>query len=397
MKIFSRLFVWVLLCGLLLSPAAKAQTPLPFVAAMQTSARDWRGELPELQRAADDTAARLLVGGNLYVAGTQPSFQAEALGRSGGLMLPRGYSEQAELNERDTILGALDGGTDAAQVKAVLQRARDAHATVILFAGPSRGALASTREIRVFPRHRFFDVPYATAPGVESVNNVIGLWTWTAALVKACVERGKMPTMYISGAMPGGDRNAQFQSTPFHSATEVTPESVRGLPERYLNSLSAALSAMQNTQAGAFERGAKLLRETTTSGHRVQVAYIGHMFPAELRGAQRPAWQVSDKLQLDATVPPELAAGDALLFLDYQAYPWELASALKAKGIKLVVTSSLPPFDKWARDETLIYIKPFWEIQDAAVSLRGYDVSILPISGVMQSTVYWQLAQLSMK
>ena len=397
MKNFSRLFVWVLLCGLILSPSAKAQTALPFVATMQTSARDWRGEVPELQRAADETATKLLAGGNLYIAATQPSFQAEAMGRSGGLMLPKGYSPQAALNERDTIVGALDGGTDAAQVKALLQHARESHATVILFAGPSRGVLASTRTLRIFPRHRFFDVPYATSPGVETVNNVIGMWSFTAALVKACVERGKMPTMYISGAMPGGDRNAQFQSTPFHTATQVTPDSVRGLPDRYLNSLEAAFSAMRKTQPDAFARGADLLRETTTSGHRVLVSYIGHMFPAELQGARRPAWQVSNKLQLDSTIPPELAAGDTMIFLDYQAFPWELASALKAKGIKLVVTSSLPPLDKWARDETLIYIKPFWEIQDAAVSLPGYDVSILPISGIMQSTVYWQLAQLSTK
>ena len=41
--------------------------------------------------------------------------------------------------------------------------------------------------------------------------------------------------------------------------------------------------------------------------------------------------------------------------------------------------------------QEVLYIRPHWPIEDACVDLKGYDVPILPASGVMQAAVYWAL------
>lgn len=397
MKLSLRCWVAGLLALLLLFPAMTMAAPqLDFVQAMQTSSQDWRGQMTPLRNTADETASKLIMGGHLYVAPTQRSFQLESLGRAGGLMLVKRLSDKTVLTSLDTVLAGIDAGTDSQAVQDLLQRAKRAHAKVLLFAGPSRNTISASKNVQILPTAVFDDVNYAAAPGVESVNNVIGLWSWTAELVACCVRRGHMPAMFTSNAMPGGkERNAQFRKSTFHTSTKVTSASVRHLGSRYLDALSRALAAMIQTQGPAFERGASMIRDAKSKEHQVYVAYMGHMFPHELKGAERPDWQIAPKTQRDANVPSELNQGDVFFFIDYQYFPWELTSALQEQGIQSIITSSMQPLGHWATDKEIVYINPFWKVQDAAVPLAGYDINILPTSGILQSVVYWQLVGLT--
>jgi uncharacterized phosphosugar-binding protein len=332
----------------------------------------------------------------LYVADTQKSFQVEVLGRAGGLMMVKTLTDKTALTENDVILAALDAGSEAGAAQKIAQRAADAGAGVLWFAGPSREALKNIAGARVFPVRQFSGLPYASARGVESISNVIGVWTWMAALVSASVQRGKMPTIYTSNFMPDAiERNAQFRKNPFHETTDVTIASLDNLPQRYLDSVANALYAMHQTQAAAFARGAQVLRETKAGGHQVVVGYLGHMYPYELNAPGHLNWKNAAKYTADASVPPELQDGDTLLFLGYQWFPYDMVSALQARHIKSVITSSRPPLDQWKTSDDIVYINPFWSVADAELSLRGYDIDILPISGIMQGVVYWQLAELA--
>jgi hypothetical protein len=396
MKMKNRFWLLVVLCLFVWPVAAQTKPELSFVGAMQTATFDWRMEVPALQNAANESAAKILAGGNLYVAPTQQSFQIEALGRSGGLMMVKVLADNTQLTKNDVILAALDSGSDAAAAQKIAQRAADAGTGVLWFAGPSRNALKNIVAARVFPARQFSNLNYAEAPGVESIGNIIGMWAWTAAFVSACVQRGKMPTAFVSGAMPGGgERNGLFRKTPFHESTDVTIASLDNLPHRYLDSVANALFSLRQTQGESFARGAQILKNTQAGGKQITVAYTGHMFPYELKGPRRPDWKVAAKTQVDATVPPELQDGDALLFLGYQGFPYDLTSALQARDIKSIVTTSRPPLDKWKTSADIVYINPFWEVPDAAVFLRGYDVDLFPISGIMQGTIYWQLVELA--
>jgi uncharacterized phosphosugar-binding protein len=396
MKNQTRFWVLVVLCVLVWPVAAQTKTELPFVSAMQTATYDWRLEVSALQSAANESAVKLLDGGNLYVADTQKSFQVEVLGRAGGLMMVKTLTDKTALTKNDVILAALDAASDAAAAQKIAQRAEGAGAGVLWFAGPSREALKNIAGARVFPARQFFNLPYDNARGVESISNIIGVWTWMAALVSASVQRGKMPTVYTSNFMPDAmERNAQFRKNPFHETTDVTTASLDNLPQRYLDQVADALYAMHQTQADAFVRGGQVLREAKNGGHQVVVGYLGHMYPYELNAPSQLGWKNAAKYTADATVPAEVQDGDTLLFLGYQWFPYDMASALQTRHIKSVVTSSRPPLDQWKTSEDIVFINPFWNVADAELSLRGYDIDILPISGIMQGVVYWQLAELA--
>jgi hypothetical protein len=191
------------------------------------------------------------------------------------------------------------------------------------------------------------------------------------------------------------ERNAQFRKNPFHETTDVTTASLDNLPQRYLDQVADALYAMHQTQADAFVRGGQVLREAKNGGHQVVVGYLGHMYPYELNAPSQLGWKNAAKYTADATVPAEVQDGDTLLFLGYQWFPYDMASALQTRHIKSVVTSSRPPLDQWKTSEDIVFINPFWNVADAELSLRGYDIDILPISGIMQGVVYWQLAELA--
>jgi len=39
----------------------------------------------------------------------------------------------------------------------------------------------------------------------------------------------------------------------------------------------------------------------------------------------------------------------------------------------------------------IIYIDPHWPLPDGCVEVPGYDVAILPASGVMDGAIYWAM------
>lgn len=376
--------------------ASAADAPLSFVQSMQTATVDWRGQQIELRNTADEAAAKLIAGGNVYVASTQKSFSQEVLGRAGGLMLVKSLNAKTQLTSLDTVLAAMDSGSDPAELDAVMQQAKAAGAKVLLFAGPSRGKVSSGSGVQVLPNRTFDNLTYSQSAGEESVSNVIGVWTWMAELVACSVRRGHMPTAFTSNFMPNGkDRNAPFRKSTFHTVTDVTPASVRGLSTKYLDALSVALSSMDQTQSASFTRGAKMIKDATANGHHVDVEYLGHMFPTEIQGPGRPDWNVAPKYRIDDTMPEGLGKGDVVLFLQYQVFPYNFTSELQAIGVQSIITSAQKPLDHWATDKDIDYINPFWAVQDAAVDVPGYDIDILPTSGVLQSTVYWQLVGLT--
>src|SRR5690606_25059311 len=113
------------------------------------------------------------------------------------------------------------------------------------------------------------------------------------------------------------------------------------------------------------------------------------------QGPGRPDWQVAAKYRIDDTLTEGLHKGDVVLFLQYQVFPYSYTSQLQAQGIQSIITSAQQPLDHWATDADIDYINPFWKVQDAVADVPGYDIDILPISGIMQSVVYWQLVGLA--
>jgi hypothetical protein len=63
----------------------------------------------------------------------------------------------------------------------------------------------------------------------------------------------------------------------------------------------------------------------------------------------------------------------------------------KTMGVKLVycdVQPAQPPEPA----SHIAYIDPGWRLTDGCVTVPGYDIPILPASGVVQAAVFWTIA-----
>lgn len=352
----------------------------------------WRQDLAAVRRSALPAARGVCAGGSLYVAGPQTSFAVEALGRAGGLMLMQGWSAGTRLTADDTVLAAATDQTPPDSALAdLLEKARSAGAHVILFSAVDRERLSGFgRTLTLLPSS-----PPAAEAGtprlsIESASNVVGLWTWTAEFVAACVEQGKMPCLYESYWLPGGrERGEALQGLRFHRTTSVTRISVNHLGERYLEAAAYALRKVTETDSEAIRRGGEALAKQGEAGRTARVYADGHMFPNEIRVSQNPAW-----LQ-PAAAEEHPGAGEAIVMLGYQSYPWKQMASLGIEGRLCILTTSLNAPAEFTQETQHIYIRPYWAITDAAISLDGYDIPILPLSGLMQTAVYWSLVEAS--
>ena len=89
---------------------------------------------------------------------------------------------------------------------------------------------------------------------------------------------------------------------------------------------------------------------------------------------------------LDVGHPPQL-----VLYVGYPFAPQKLLEQAKAIGVKLVYWD-VQPAQPSEPASNILYIDPAWPLADGCVVIPGYDVPILPASGVIQAAIYWTIA-----
>jgi hypothetical protein len=339
-----------------------------YLSAMQGAIAQTRSNLATLARSADRAANEYVSGGNLWIAGRQADFIAEACGRAGGLMAIAPLGPRVPKNH-DVILYAVPGSPNPEDLK-ILDQWQEQGATVVMFSSPAglyRGH---------FP--------------IDTVANVVGLWTWTGEFVAACTRLGKMPVLYQSYGLPGGpERGKKYEGKKFHEDLTIKPIPADVLGREYLHQIERMLAKIGDTQMPKILQAAKWWGPATSATTLV----TGHMFPTHAQDprslplgsfAAVPAWE--DKDLLDAGHPPQF-----VLCLGYQFAPRRLVDQAKAMGVRLVY-SDVQPAQPPEPANNILYIDPAWPLADGCVTIPGYDVPILPASGVVQAAIYWTIA-----
>lgn len=326
-----------------------------------------RSHLPELTQSGEQAASEFLAGGNLWVAGRQADFIAEACQRAGGLMSIAPLAGHIPANH-DVILYSAPGALEDNDRK-LFEEWRAKGASVITFSSPA-GLFRSK-----FP--------------VDSVMNVAELWTWTAEFVAACTRSGKMPVLYQSYGLPGGyERAKKYQGKRFHDDLRISPIAPGVLGNEYVEQLQGMLARIQKTEMPKMDRAAAWWRQTESATALV----TGHMFP--VHGQDPRTIHVCDFVRAPAREDRELLGpnpSEFMLYLGYQYAPQKLLEEAIRKGVKLVY-SDVQPGQPAEPSDNILYIAPAWPLTDGCVSVPGYDIPILPASGVVQAAIYWTIA-----
>jgi len=234
---------------------------------------------------------------------------------------------------------------------------------------------------------------------IDSPVKLAALWLWTGEFVAACTRRGKMPPMYLGYAVPGGkERAAKYgRHTRFHDEAPVAVPAGQ-VARAYLAALRADLRAVADQEMDAIVRTASLAWETRQAGRGVYAFLHGHAVHSSLGGPADPGYFTQanrDWLELRDDIA--LQSGDFMLCLGFdQPFDDEwfgnLAPRLRRDGVKLAISvtdykqeavRAIPPEEP--------FINQHWGFGDAVVALPGYDVKILPTSGVIAETILWMV------
>lgn len=352
--------------------------------------------LPFFTRPAEEVAERLVAGGKLYIGGSQQAFATEGYYRAGGLMLLQPYQPNLALGSQDTVLIGSVGSQPQADVELVRSLRRRGVATVA-FGSPQATALWQEADF-------FISNPVVDEAGVirlaareepicplAPVMNVVNLWVFTGELVAALTRHGKMPTMFQSVMCPGGrERNEKFLPTPFHTDRSVPPVGIETLGRFYLAALRSALTSLWGTQRAAILDAGARVAQARAAGHIAHAVLVGHYVPAEIGRPGDPGLFLPAQAKGQPEEPlAGVKAGDVVFYVGYTWLPEPLLGAAKEAGATTI--AAIAPGEGWTVPDDLIdiYIDPQWRLGDAVVEVPGYDLRILPPSGVLQSIIYW--------
>ncbi|MFZ4395761.1 MAG: hypothetical protein ACOYOU_09070 [Kiritimatiellia bacterium] len=235
--------------------------------------------------------------------------------------------------------------------------------------------------------------------------NLVALWVWTGEFVAACTRLGKMPLMFQGFAFPGGRERALKLGGPavlggagcgsewlFH---DQPPEPVAaGVTGRaYLLEVRAILERVWSRETGNIRRAATVAAQAREKGHTIRVAAEFHAFNGIRNRPCNASW-LSYGMPRDAG-SNSIKAGDVILCMGYTEVRKDCADAARAAGATFMTSfssclerrrlSERPTGENRRPDE--LFIDQHWPFGDAVVQFPGYDIKLLPPSGVVGEAI----------
>jgi hypothetical protein len=354
-------------------------------------------QLPEMTRSAE-AAAEVYVRteGTVGIIGDAGTV-AEATGRAGGLIHTRNsgnpcllFPQRIHREGQKDLAAALPSGT-------TLHTSVTADMTVVLF---GRRPVLDAAKKNGLPFIAFIETSPSPHGGVLEIGsghwvipadpalNMAALWMWTGEFVAACTRLGKMPTMYQSYSVPGSKERAEkLRQTKFH-AESPKPVPARQLALAYLEELKSSLAAMRGMEMDHVREIARRASAAVRSGHVAWLTVCGHAIQNNLDipyspGYFRPAGAPWRTLRPGVT----FERGDFVYCVAYDEVFPDVMALARERGAGLAWsltdyrTDDRVGIGAIGRDE--IFVNQHWALGDAVVTVPGYDVRILPTSGIL--------------
>ncbi|MDZ4861299.1 MAG: exo-alpha-sialidase [Candidatus Hydrogenedentes bacterium] len=364
--------------------AADAMPPESYLLRVDAAVQQAGGDAQSMAAPANEAAARMIAGGKLW-AGGNPAFVSELCGRAGGLMMIATLGDATPAAGDVLLYGLADAPPPA---DAVL----NSGAYIVTFGdAPVDGAA-----------HHFngYSKVHAISPTLASI---IPAWCFTGELIGACVAQGKMPVTYETIGLPGGyPRIQQYQSKGNFwidvSTWEEKPAGDAPLGAQFAGKVSEILRRIEKEERAKLDLAGAWATEALATGKTVYMYGMGHFIPDELAkteiGTKFETAEWNSGFTSLKTPEDNFSAGDLAIHIGYQHPPNGLFDRARPAGARVIYIEVLEHRD-WKNDGGVVWIDPMWPWDDAVVSLKGYDVPMLPPSGIVNSAIAWELYRLA--
>lgn len=235
--------------------------------------------------------------------------------------------------------------------------------------------------------------PWNADANFALLGNLLSFWTLTGEVAAATARRGKTLVFWQSLFYPTlhpefQGRNDRFRGHTFHEKGEPQMEPVQpGVAARaYLDSIATMFHDIQAQELDKILSVGKEMGRRSAS-HPATLLIVSHMMHDEVWGEGK--WfkeYKGDNEHLAAVLGPD----GYLVYLGYyDGVPpgtWDAVRRAKAKAAWIVVplAGQNLNFEQYGD----VMIDQHYEPGDAAVAMPGYDIKILPPSGITQLFVY---------
>ena len=369
---------------------------------------------------ADLTAQALLAGGSFYLAG-DPAWVSEGTGRAGGLFatspLPtvEQYKQLGELfgqppqgvalQKGDVVWLSYTPETFAAETAAAKDLEQKGCLVVAFGPRPQNGAPTFTHWIDNL-------TPWSAETNFTRMGNVLSLWTLTGEVASSTARQnhtlGFFQSLVIYGARErnniytsqGPSKGSVAMSYPplptyrtgvgaaFHDGIpSMKPVRAGVIARQYLEYISNMVLQIKEHDLDNIIRVGREMAQRASKSHPADLMVLGHlMFYASSRDGK--LFRYLDVNKDNKNLQGLLGTDGYFIWLGYVATPLDLWNAARRAGAKAVWVTSPLPAEVDFRQFGDIVINEHWLVGDAAVDVPGYDVRILPPSGIAQLFIY---------
>lgn len=341
-----------------------------------------RQAIPRLVSPAELTARSLIAGGAFYLAGSDIGWREEGVARSGGLMRALALPSFQVTREGDVVWLSFLSATYQAELRNSKELERRGCLAVAF--GPS-----PPDSLPDF-RHWIDSLcPWNGALNFTRLANVLSLWTLTAELAAFTAREAKTLAFWQNLWVPEADvRDGLYKMCMFHDGVpQMEPVQPGALSRAYLDYTENMFREIRAHELAKIimsgEEIAQRARETRPAAFMV----LSHLMPYCVDRESKLFHYFDagiDREVLEGYLAPE----GLLVCVWHNGVPpdvWRAVRRARARAIWIV--SPLPDQVDYEQFGD-VFVDQHWRLGDCAVEVPGYDVRILPPSGLAQLFIY---------
>lgn len=360
-----------------------------------------RNAISRLSVSADLTAQAFLAGGSFYLAGDN-GWVSEGFSRAGGLLsaspLPT-LELFKRLGDGEQPLGVvpqkgdvvwLSYSSESYEVEVTEAKNLEEKGCLVVSFGPQpqRMPPAFSHWIDSF-------TGWEDDPNFTRMGNILSLWTLTGEVAANTARHDRTLAFYQSIVVYGAlERNELYINTPpykgtmFHAGIPQMKSVQAGvLAQTYLDYVATMLREIRTQELRTIVKVGQEIGRRASESRPAALMVSGHLMPYAVSRDSKlfhylDFW--NDRKNLENL----LGQDGYFVWIGYVAVPLDLWHSARRAGASAVWIVSPLPAEVDFRQFGDIVINQGWRIGDSAVEVPGYDVRILPPSGVAQLFIY---------
>ena len=428
------LVVAVWLTAVSVAPVLAQPVALDYLRYVRESFSGLREQMPHIIEVADSSASRLVNSEALVHISAHRNFTRELRGRAGGLGISTPGGSDASMHPDALFILGYAPNTESKDKNVVLASTiRNGY--TIIFAAPEHLTGLSWRGTNTFRVEDYFSAiidnqtgkrPQFEAGGrqisTSSLMNLVNGWVYVGELTASLTRLGKMPVFYLSFALdqrndyvragkysrelspglPYGPMKAFHDDVIISKDAEATdglmvvpPLNPGHVGDEYLDLLDSYLADYSEDRLADLKKIVDRAVAVKRSGGAVFFTAIGHTFPTEVPVKERSRGVmhvIEQRWNTENYSGPRPHPDDLIIVFGMPTYPVARAKFATENGLNIIILSTEAPTDRGPESyetDRFLWLETPWPMEDGAIDIPGYDIKVLPVTGVMNVALYY--------